>query len=300
MDIVYVYKEGIDGGESLRLSLWSVERNCHYVDRVFIVGDTGLAISDKRLGISDEGLAMGDEGCVIRDEKNGWSLEVSYDVQIVKFGDRYNRKHKNIFEALMYVALHTDVGCNDDGVFMYSSDDHWYVQDFDCRFGASEVWLKGRLHTQRDLDRIRKSGKKPNNWLRSMVETRDVLNRLGYPTFDFSQHANTWFNAGLMREELFGDLFREAQESVWGLEPSCVMMNYWVTRRPYDVGNRFVLRYRRDFKVGGDWTVERFREEYEGVRDDVLGARECISGSDGVIGNRDLYGEVVRMINENE
>jgi len=165
------------------------------------------------------------------------------------------------------------------------------VQEFDCRFGASEVWIKGRLHTVKDIERAKKNGKKPNNWLRSMVETREVLNRLGYPTFDFSQHANTWFNADLMREELFGKLVQEAQESVWGLEPTCLMMNYWVTRRTFDIGNAFVLRQRKDFKIGEDWSVEKLREEMGRY----LG-RECVSGSDGVIGNKELYDEVVEMI----
>jgi len=142
MDIVYVYKEGIDGGESLRLSLWSVARNCHYVDRVYIVCSESCPIEGEYCEEREESLVAFNptakpsgtvadppaelagtvadpeaelRGTVVGD---GWRLTMPFYVEMVRHEDKYNRKHKNILDALMDVVKRTDVGCHDKGVFM--------------------------------------------------------------------------------------------------------------------------------------------------------------------------------------
>lgn len=243
-DILYVVKEGSDNDyRDLRLSLRSIDVNCVNVGRVFIVG-----------GIPE---------WVNKDK-----------VFCYQFKDIYPRKHKNILNAIMQVVNHSDIGADSPhGMFMYSSDDHFYIQPgTDFAYDKNVIWYAGSLHTVRDIMTIESKGGKASNWLRSMVDTRAMLGMMGYNQLTFSQHANTWFSAEAMKETSFLALMHKAQsESRLGLEPSCVMGNYLLGVHPEWLRP---LMYRRDIKIGNEPIDDK--ELYILFNSE----REVISGSD--------------------
>ena len=257
-DILYVVKKE-ESYEDLRLSLRSVAKNCAGVGRVYIVG----TIPD-------------------------WVNRA--EVVCVPFQDRYLRKHKNILNAIMHAVEHTEIGKEaEHGMFMLSSDDHFYVRAMDMRWGATPMWFNGAIHSRKDIERMVLNGEKVSNWVRSMAETREVLLKWNYNCLMFSQHANTWFSRELMEEQAFGDLVYAAQKGTdFGCEPSCLMGNYMLARRPEWIGS---LKYRQDLKLSDDSKAD--------VLYDVLlrSERECVSGSDVAVGGL-LQSMLQKMFNE--
>lgn len=241
-DILYVVKpEEGSSYEDLRLSLRSVAKNCLNVGKVYLIG-----------------------------AEPSWLNKQS--VVCMPYIDHFERKHKNILDSIMFAVKHLDVGSGvPHGMFMYSSDDHFYVQEkTNMEWGFSPVWFCGNIHNSKDIEAAEKSGKGANGWLHSMVGTRAVLTMHNHNTLMFSQHANTWFSRELMEEGGFGKLVASAQASEWGCEPSCLMGNYMLTRHPEWIGE---VKYRKDVKISNDMVDAKELAEV------FYSGRECISGS---------------------
>lgn len=116
MDIVYVIGTGSKNDNlELRMSLRSITKYGHNINRVIVVGDPPKWLSD--------------------------------DVIKVQVPDKYVYKHSNI---LMCIEKVVDLGLV-EGDFLYSSDDHFYCRDVD--FENYPYYLKGILRkTVNNLD----------------------------------------------------------------------------------------------------------------------------------------------------
>lgn len=243
-DILYVLKKSNKSEyEDLRYSLRSVAKNCFNVGTIYLVGEIPEWIKKSA-------------------------------VVCIPHEDNYVRKHKNILDAITYAVAHSEVGKNNQhGMFMYSSDDHFYVKEkTNMEWGALPMWYGGDIHSSKDLADMEKRGEHINNWFKSMAATRAILQLNNLNCLMFSQHANTWFSRELMEEGRFGKLVNEAQTSTeYGCEPSCLMGNYMLTRHPEWIEE---LKYRKDVKIPDE------KMNAEELLRIMNSDRECVSGSD--------------------
>lgn len=257
-DILYVLKKQDKSTyEDLRYSLRSIDKNCLNVGKVYLVGAIPTWINTKT-------------------------------VTCIPYEDHFVRKHKNILDAIMHAVSHSDIGGDSQhGMFMYSSDDHFYIKaNTNMEWGASPVWFCGDIHSGKDISDLEKHGKHVGNWLRSMVQTRAVLSSNNFNCLMLSQHANTWFSRELMNESRFGNLVYEAQNNTeYGCEPSCLMGNYMLTRHPEWIGE---LKHRKDLKIPDD---KMGIDELCAI---LNSGRECVSGSDMAAGG-ELSRALTRM-----
>ena len=172
--------------------------------------------------------------------------------------DEYEFKHKNILRCIEKAVAESDIA--DD--FLYSSDDHFYVTETD--FDAYPIFRKGGLPAFVNPDDNEYS------YRTSLVSTYMLLQAAGMTTHDFSWHGNTHFNKTLYNEQQFAAMRRMAFAMTGGVEPSCLMLNYMLKRRPFE----WVQRHDRKF---GDETT---REEFVKGMDEN---RECFSCSPKVM-----------------
>lgn len=219
MDILYVIGQGSKwGNNELRYSLRSIEANCTNVGRIFIVGYCPSFI-DK--------------------------TKVTY----IPCSDAYDCKHKNIMKCIETAVLNSNI--SDD--FLYSSDDHFYVQktDFDnYPFFEKPVELPV-------------SYENCNAYHRTLVSTRILLEAAGLTTHNFSWHGNTHFNKTMFMEPQFEAIRKITYNMPQGCEPTILMLNYWLSRKP------FLITERIDSKFAKDATRETIMERIK--------QRECIS-----------------------
>lgn len=165
--------------------------------------------------------------------------------------DETPTKHINILHCLMRA-----VDCFGlEGDFLYSSDDHFYIRQTD--FDNYPYFLKGELpETVAEND-----GAKAYHT--SLVSTRTLLYRWGLTTHNFAWHGNTHFDADVMRSAEFRRLVNQAAQMPEGCEPTCLMLNYLLSVKPFDITER------EDKKLGRDITAQNWSER--------VGERECVS-----------------------
>ena len=145
-------------------------------------------------------------------------------VTFVPVEDEKDCKHKNILNCIERVVEYFDIA--DD--FLYSSDDHFYVRptDFDnYPFYRKPVYLPDEYE----------EGKSYNNTLYS---TRLLLEAAGLPAHNFAWHGNTHFNKTLFLEPQFASMRRMSYHLKSGIEPSILMLNYWLAKRPFEITDR--------------------------------------------------------------
>ena len=174
----------------------------------------------------------------------------------VEVKDKYPYKHSNI---LMCIERLVDMEIV-KGDFLYSSDDHFYVKETD--FNSYPYYIKS--------DHLRSIVQKTDDYYKyhkSLVDTRMLLVRHGYPAKDYSQHCNTHMNASVLKDSR--DILHESYSLTYGVEPTSFLMNIWATRPD---APKFTLR--KDVKISHALTIEDIETQ--------IGDHECFSIGDSV------------------
>lgn len=225
MDILYVIGRGSKhDNEELRFSLRSIAKNGKNIGRVFIVGYPPEFVNID-------------------------------NVTIIDCGDMYKRKHKNILKCIEVAITKSDIG-GESGEFLLSSDDHFYIKPTD--FNNYPIYYKGELPKTVNAD-----NKTSFSYRFSLVETRELLEKNGMPSHNFSWHGNTHFNAHFFRCHLLALAQSAYNETECGVEPTCLMLNAMYKDKPFE----FVRR--EDNKTA---EVHSRAELLDMIKD-----RECIS-----------------------
>ncbi len=172
--------------------------------------------------------------------------------------DEYDFKHKNILRCIEKAVAESDIA--DD--FLYSSDDHFYIAETD--FDQYPIFRKGALPSKRKPE----DGEFDYNT--SLVATHKLLTAAGLTTHNFSWHGNTHFNKTLFNEPQFAAMRELSYGLTGGVEPTCLMLNYMLAKRPFE----WVQRH--DRKYGDETTREEF---FNGLDEN----RECFSCSPNVM-----------------
>lgn len=226
MDILYVIGRGSTwNNNELRYSLRSIAKYGVNVDRVFIVGYIPSFINTK-------------------------------EVICLPFEDQMSVKHYNIVNAVDYAVKNSDIGINNDGEFLYSSDDHFYIRKTD--FNNYPVYWRGKMLPSE----VTPEDKHPL-YRRTLVSTREVLEEFGLPYYHLAWHGNTHFNSILWKTEKFQEIVNTSYTKDQGCDPTCLILNYKLSVAPFE----FVER--KDVKAGHKISREDF---FKKIND-----RECFS-----------------------
>lgn len=206
MDVLYSVK-CVDDGWDLRMSLRSLERNGRNLGRVVVAG-----------GPFPAWLAN--------------AVEVRCD-------SPYPRKQKNILHAIVEAMSRGAVS----GPCLYSSDDHFMLKPYDldrfpwfCRTGINAVLPDETWYRER--------GWPLNNFRRSIIATRRLLETAGLPVDQVGGHMNTHLDTRDLDAVL--RLAKGWEESPWGYEPSTLFI---ACARARDPSVRFTPRH--DVKLRG-------------------------------------------------
>lgn len=179
------------------------------------------------------------------------------EVGCLKVMDETTVKHYNIMHAIEEAVRCLPLSER----FLYSSDDHFYIKPTD--FDTYPVYWRGdMLQSEVEADDV--------NWQyhTTLASTRKLLECCGLPFARFSWHGNTWFDKGLFTEERFAMIRRFSYLMPEGVEPSCLMLNYWLHRYGLD------LEERADLKLTGSETEAELLQKIKG--------RECVSAADNI------------------
>ena len=140
---------------------------------------------------------------------------LSDEVVKIEVEDKFSYKHQNILHCIEKVV---DMGLV-HGDFLYSSDDHFYIQPVD--FDNYPVYLKGELRNY-----VNKTDPY-YQYHRSLYDTRLLCQKHNLPTMNYSQHCNTHMHAEVFKS--IRDVIHEAYELPFGVEPTTIVMNAWQT-----------------------------------------------------------------------
>lgn len=233
MDILYVVGNGSTwANNELRYSLRCIAKNGINVDRIFLVGTIPNFINKEK-------------------------------VICIPENDPTDNKHYNILYKIEQAIEKTDIGKNNNGVFLYSSDDHFYIKPTD--FNNYPVYCYPK-----DLpkDMVYKKEEGHNKWYQSLVNTRKILEEKGLPYKRFNWHGNTFFNTRLWNDPIMKELRESSKNIKNGLEPSSIMLNYWLYKEPF----KYIIR--DDIKIKGWDSLNKFKEK---IKD-----RECFSSAPNI------------------
>ena len=216
MDILYVVGTGSKwNNNELRYSLRSIEKNGINVGRVFIAGYLPDFVNEK-------------------------------SVIFVPVKDKTTVKHYNIIHAIDYVIQNTDIGINDNGDFLYSSDDHFYIKPTD--FGNYPIYSRGK-----DLPDNPKNCVGHKKYYTTLISTRKLLQSYNLPYQYFSWHGNTHFNTKFWNDPIMKELVQKSYTMSEGCEPTCLMLNYQMSVEPFE----FVVR--ADKKIKSNDNIKLFK-----------------------------------------
>ena len=162
-------------------------------------------------------------------------------------------KHKNILACIDAAVKNLPIS----NEFLYSSDDHYYCKETD--FDNYPIFCKGILP---------KEGKTP--YRKSLAETRELLELCGLSVFNFSWHGNTHFYKDVWLSKDFQKLLEIQNKcTTQGVEPTCLMLNYY---------NKRVKEL--DFVTRADCKMFDFTQDEMNVK--ITADRECFSSDDGI------------------
>lgn len=197
MDILYCLGEGSKwNNNELRYSLRSLEKFGKNVGNIYVVGYNPGILSDK--------------------------------VTFIDCPNKYDRKQKNILQAVVYAVEHSNI----EEEFLYSSDDHFYIRETD--FNNYPYFYKGELIAKvSNENRFKK-------YFLSLVETRILLKKYNLPYYNFSQHGNTHFTReGIKRAK---QIIEESYHTRYGCEPTCIVLNTIYSYSPFEIIKRDDLK----------------------------------------------------------
>ncbi len=231
MDILYIIGRGSKwNNKELLYSLRSIAKNGINVGRVFVAGYIPPFVNRK-------------------------------EVICVPVEDKTDTKHYNILHAIEEAVERTDIGCNDNGDFLYSSDDHFYIKPTD--FAQYPFYWRGA-----DLPANLSPDDKHKKYHTTLISTRKLLEAYDLPFYHFAWHGNTHFTTRLWNDEVFKRMRRLSYIMPEGCEPTCLMLNYWITRDDVQ------MKVRSDIKLGMYETRATFQTKVEG--------REVFSSVDNI------------------
>lgn len=212
MDILYVIGNHLSEwyNNELRYSLRCLDKNGLNVGRVFVVGYRPPFLNPDT-------------------------------VTFIPCKDETHVKHYNILHCIEQAVKQTDIGTLNGGDFLYSSDDHFYVQptNFDK---YPHYWRGVELPTEAKTE-----------YQRTLFSTRELLQTCGLPTYHLAWHGNTWFNRNAFLERRFELIRQFAQTMPDGCEPTCLMLNYMIGTGRLKIED---FTYREDCKLGASATTE--------------------------------------------
>lgn len=229
VDILYIVGKGFSDwhDNELRYSLRSIAENGRNVGRVFVCGYCPFWLNPDT-------------------------------VTLVPLRDEDTRKHINILRAIEHAIDTQDISER----FLYSSDDHYYVQPTD--FETYPAYWRGRDIYNENVPQ--------RDWYKfTCKSTHDVLAAFGLPVRMYAWHGNTWFNTRLWQQQRMTFLRRMAQTMPEGCEPTCLMLNYWATVEPESMPQQVV---RPDGKVTSAHTIDDI--------DRLAAEKEVLSSTDAV------------------
>ena len=230
MDILYVVGNRLSEwyNNELRYSLRCLERNGVNVGKVYVVGYRPPFLNDET-------------------------------VTFLQCKDKTNVKHYNIQNCIDYAVKNSDIGARDDGWFLLSSDDHFYIQSTD--FATYPFYWRG----------VELPNAADNTYHRTLLSTREVLETCGHPCHHLAWHGNTHLNAKVWCSDEFQRILRWALTMPEGCEPTCLMLNYMLGKGMLSM-EQFTAR--ADSKFNGDCTDAQVA--------DALDSREVVSSTDNI------------------
>lgn len=233
MDILYVIGQGSRWQDNeLRYSLRSLCKYGRNVGRIFIAGYLPVFINPE-------------------------------SVTYIKCRDEYKAKHHNILRCIEKAVETAPISSE----FLYSSDDHFYIKETD--FDHYPYYL--RPGEDKLLPSRYEKDEKHNSYRSSLISTHQLLSSHNLPVYRFSWHGNTHFNRKLFNAPLMKQMRRESYGYEYGCEPTCMMLNYQYSVKPFDITLRSDLKF------------QTLRSDKEGFMDRI-GDRECFSIGDGSLG----------------
>ena len=241
MDILYFLKKGgskCDDFE-LRCSLRSIEKFGKNVGRIFIVGHCPDWLSDE-------------------------VIKIPYEV------DSNGKKHKNLHSQLLYAIRNSDIGINDNGEFLISMDDHFYIKPTD--FHNYPFYVKNK-----DFPEIVEEDSKYKYYDNLLINTKHFCERYNIPPIYSVPHRNMHMNRYVIEEmgELNDLIISGSEPEVEGF---CIVQNY---RHKY---HYTVLTRIDDIKF---LKVDEFKENYKKIH--VFSTRNFKNGSRFYILLKKLY-----------
>ena len=177
--------------------------------------------------------------------------------------NKYGRKHLNLVYCIQQVV---DMGLL-KGEFLYSSDDHFYTRHTD--FANYPYYVKNFELRNRAV-----KGERCYGYHVSLVQTRALLEKHGFPILNFEQHCNTHMHAQVVRD--FRDLINESYTLERGAAPTSLIMNVWLTQ---EYGPR-TLDLRNDLKIREATNMDDMIQQ--------IGGRECFSVGDSLFSSNVL------------
>lgn len=217
MDILYFLKKGGSKCEDfeLRCSLRSVEKFGKNVGRVFVVGYCPDWLSEEVIKIP---------------------YEVNPD----------GKKHKNLHLQLLYAIRNSDIGINDNGEFLISMDDHFYIKPTD--FHNYPFYVKKKSFP----DKVEEDStyKYYDNLL---VNTKQFCEKHNLPSIYSTIHRNMHMNRYAIEEmgELNDLIVSDTEPEVEGF---CIIQNYrhkyhyTILTRIDDIKFHKVAEFRENYK----------------------------------------------------
>lgn len=189
--------------------------------------------------------------------------------------DSTDCKHKNIMNCLL-VAIER-LGLTEP--FLMSSDDHFFVKPVDL--SSYPVYVaQGQLPREGDIGSNAPIGR----WMRSLIDTRNILEENGYSALIFHGHFDTW-----IFPEVAGDVIRLMNirpEGRYGYEPTDMFVNIRTSRK----GGLDIV-YRRDNKFesfAGPDTMEKHIGRYDSfsIDDEIFDYPGFVEYMNGLYPNR--------------
>ena len=162
--------------------------------------------------------------------------------------DDGTNKHYNILRAIEYAVEKSDIADR----FLYSSDDHYYVQPTD--FEHYPVYWRG-------YELPDTMPEKPTWYQKTIKSTHDCLAAMGLPTRFYAWHGNTHFNKRLFTQQRMVLLRRLAQTMPEGCDPSCLMLNYWHGVEPSSMPEHIVIKDGKIIPEEGVAAIDRKAKE---------------------------------------
>ena len=229
VDILYIVGKGSRWrNNELKYSLRSIAKNGYNIRKIFICGHIPNFVNTN-------------------------------NVTCIPCEDPTTIKHYNMLYKIDKAIKSTDIGECNNGKFLVSSDDHFYIKP--VNFDEYPIYWRGT-----DLP---KEYDKENKYQVSLASTRKVLDEYNLTHHKFNLHRNTWFNIKLWKEPLFEQIKSKSLKVPEGLEPTAIMINYWLSVEPF-TPQRCV-----------DCKVELFKNRKELLNE--IGDSECFSIYDNAI-----------------